>query len=102
MGMPIQLSIFEALTSAGVSPDKARDVERQLESVIKEGQDAIRTEMRDQLMTKTDGALLSAKIETTESNLTGVIASKLNDQLRWFVTAQIALAGLIVAGVKLL
>lgn len=102
MGMPIELSVFEALTSAGVSPDKARDVERQLENAIQSGQEKLRAEMREQLMTKADGAVLSAKIDASESNLKGVIASRLNDQLRWFVTAQIALAGLIVAGVKLL
>lgn len=102
MGMPIELSVFEALTSAGVAPEKARAVERQLENAIQTGQEKLRAEMRDQLMTKADGAVLSAKIDATESNLKGTIASKLNDQLRWFLTAQVALAGLIIAGFKLL
>ena len=99
MGMPIELSVFEALTSAGVAPEKARAVERQLENAIQTGQEKLRAEMRDQLMTK---AVLSAKIDATESNLKGTIASKLNDQLRWFLTAQVALSGLIIAGFKLL
>lgn len=47
MGMPIKLSVFEALTEAGVTPDKARAVERELENAIQSGQDAVRAEMRD-------------------------------------------------------
>ena len=61
MGMPIKLSVFEALTEAGVTPDKARAVERELENAIQTGQDAVRAEMRDQVMTKSDGAELKSR-----------------------------------------
>ena len=56
MSMPlVQLSMYEALTEAGVKPDAARQVERQVEAAIQAGQDAVRAEMREQLMTKADG-----------------------------------------------
>lgn len=63
MSMPlIQLSMYEALTEAGVKPDAARKVERQLESAIQAGQDAVRAEMREQLMTKADGESIKAEV----------------------------------------
>ena len=63
MSMPlIQLSMYEALTEAGVKPDAARKVERQLESAIQAGQDAVRAEMRGQLMTKADGESIKAEV----------------------------------------
>ena len=34
MHMPIELSLYEALTEAGVKPDSARRVERQVEAAI--------------------------------------------------------------------
>ena len=63
MSMPlVQLSMYEALTEAGVKPDAARKVERQLESAIQAGQDAVRAEMREQLMTKADGESIKAEV----------------------------------------
>ena len=63
MSMPlIQLSMYEALTEAGVKPDAARKVERQLESAIQAGQDAVRAEMREHLMTKADGESIKAEV----------------------------------------
>ncbi|MDH0051298.1 hypothetical protein [Comamonas terrigena] len=95
MGMPIELSVYEALTSAGVPPDKARVVERQLESAIQSGHDAIRAEWRDQLMTKADGQQLKA--DTLKA---------ISDLQRWIITAFLGVAGLttvlVTAVVKLL
>lgn len=47
MNMPIELSLYEALTEAGVKPDSARRVERQVEAAIVRGQEAVRAEMHD-------------------------------------------------------
>jgi len=92
MGMTLKnLNVFEALTEAGVSPEKARVVERQLESAIQSGHEEIRAEWRDQLMTKADGAGMETRLN-----------ARLNDQLRWFITSLIATAGLLLAGIKLL
>lgn len=63
MSMTIELSVYEALTDVGVKPDAARRVERQIESAIASGQEAMRREMTDQLMTKADGAGLKADLQ---------------------------------------
>ena len=102
MGMPIELSVFEALTSAGVAPEKARDVERQLENAIQTGQEKLRAEMRDQLMTKADGAALKLELKAEMSALKSHFDARFNDHLRWLITSQIAVAGLLLAGIKLL
>jgi hypothetical protein len=102
MGMPIELSVYEALTSAGVSPDKARLVERQIESAIQTGQETIRAEMRDQLMTKADAASLKLELKADMSALKSHFDARFNDHLRWLITSQIAVAGLLLAGIKLL
>lgn len=91
MGMSIQLNVFEALTAAGVPPDKARDVERQLEIAIQAGQSEIRAEWREQLMTKTDAAAMETRLNV-----------RFTDQLRWIITTQVAMTGLVIAAVKLL
>ena len=44
---PIRLSMYEALTDAGVKPDAARKVEREVEAAIQAGHEAMRAEMRD-------------------------------------------------------
>ena len=95
MGMPIELSLFEALTSAGVAPEKARVVERQIENAIQAGHDVIRSEWRDQLMTKADG--LQLKTDTLKA---------ITDLQRWIITAFLGFSGLttvlVTAVVKLL
>mgnify|MGYP000688648214 CR=1 FL=1 len=83
MGMPIELSVFEALTSAGVAPEKARAVERQLENAIQTGQEKLRAEMRDQLMTKADG--LQLKTDTLKA---------ITDLQRWIITAFLGFSGI--------
>jgi hypothetical protein len=102
MAMPIQLSVFEALTEAGVTPDKARVVERELENAIQSGQDAARAEMRDQLLTKADGASLKSDLKAEIASVETRLNARLNDQLRWIITTQVAVVGLAVAAVKLL
>ncbi|ATH15506.1 hypothetical protein CHL79_25325 [Delftia acidovorans] len=105
MGMPIKLSVFEALTEAGVTPDKARAVERELENAIQTGQDAVRAEMRDQVMTKSDGAELKSQIANVRTEISASetrLNARLNDQLRWIITTQITVVGLAIAAVKLL
>ncbi|MCO5337032.1 hypothetical protein NHB13_10520 [Delftia tsuruhatensis] len=105
MGMPIKLSVFEALTEAGVRPDKARAVERELENAIQTGQDAVRAEMRDQLMTRSDGAELKSQIANVRTEISASetrLNARLNDQLRWIITTQITVVGLAIAAVKLL
>lgn len=105
MGMPIKLSVFEALTEAGVKPEKARAVERELENAIQSGQDAVRAEMREQLMTKADGNELKTQIATVRADIAASetrLNARLNDQLRWIITTQIAVVGLAIAAAKLL
>ncbi len=91
MGMSIQLNVYEALTEAGVSPDKARVVERQLESAIQSGLDMNRKD----IMTKTDGAELKADV-----------LKAITDLQRWIITAFLGISGLtivlVTAVIKLL
>ncbi|WP_198970960.1 hypothetical protein [Xylophilus sp. ASV27] len=107
--MPIKLSIYEALTEAGVKPDKARAVERELEGALQSSHDAIRAEWHEQLMTKADGASLRSELNAMRSELKADMASletrlnaRLNDQLRWIITTQVAVVGLAIAAIKLL
>ncbi len=92
MSMPlVQLSMYEALTEAGVKPDAARQVERQVEAAIQAGQDAVRAEMREQLMTKADGeSVLRAEIMTELHKL-------INDLTIEMFGAMLASTGIIVA-----
>jgi len=91
MGMSIQLNLYEALTEAGVSPDKARAVERQLENAIQTGLDMNRKD----IMTKTDGAELKADV-----------LKAITDLQRWIITAFLGISGLtivlVTAVIKLL
>jgi hypothetical protein len=61
--MVLNLSIFEALTEAGVKPEAARRVERQLETAIHHQADAARKELQDQMMTKADGRELRNELK---------------------------------------
>lgn len=64
MSMPaIQIDLYEALTEAGVKPDAARRVERQVELAIVSGHEAVRSDMLDRLMTKEDGLKLRAELK---------------------------------------
>ena len=70
MSMPaIQIDLYEALTEAGVKPDAARRVERQVELAIVSGHEAVRSDMLDRLMTKEDGLKLRAELKQDMADL---------------------------------
>ena len=70
MSMPaIQIDLYEALTEAGVKPDAARRVERQVELAIVSGHEAVRSDMLDRLMTKEDGLKLRAELKQDIADL---------------------------------
>ena len=54
MGMSMQIELFEALTEAGIKPEAARKVERQVELAISAGHDALRSELLGIVATKSD------------------------------------------------
>ena len=63
MDMPaIHIDFYEALTEAGVKPDTARRVERQVELAIVSSHDAIRQELPERLMTKHDGDAMASAL----------------------------------------
>ena len=70
MSMPaIQIDLYEALTEAGVKPDAARRVERQVELAIVSGHEAVRSDMLDRLMTQEDGLKLRAELKQDIADL---------------------------------
>ncbi len=60
MGMSMQIELFEALTEAGIKPEAARKVERQVELAISAGHDALRSELLGIVANKADVAELRA------------------------------------------
>lgn len=64
MDMLIELNMYEALTEAGVQPGAARQVERQMQSAFNRQHEALRSEMREQLMTKADGQELRSELKS--------------------------------------
>ncbi len=109
MNMPIELSLYEALTEAGVKPDAARRVERQVEAAIVRGQEAVRAEMHDQLMTKADGVLLKnelkqdlAVVKQDLADLRSDMHKALNEQTWKLVTFVVAANGIMLAALKYL
>lgn len=63
MDMPaIHIDFYEALTEAGVKPDTAQRVERQVELAIVSSHDAIRQELPERLMTKHDGDAMASAL----------------------------------------
>lgn len=75
MDMTIDLTLYEALTEAGVKPDAAHRVERQFEASILRSQAAVRAEMHEQLMTKADGLRLEATMHKSMTDLTWKLVS---------------------------
>lgn len=81
MDMPqIRLSMYEALTDAGVKPDAARKVEREVEAAIQAGHEVMRAEMRDNLITKADGAQLKAELKADMGQLKSELLKAMNEQ----------------------
>ena len=72
--------MYEALTDAGVKPDAARKVEREVEAAIQAGHEAMRAEMRDNLMTKADGAQLKAELKADMGQLKSDLLKAMNEQ----------------------
>ena len=60
MGMSMQIELFEALTEAGIKPEAARKVERQVELAISAGHDSLRSELLGIVATKSDVGELRA------------------------------------------
>lgn len=85
----MQINIFEALTEAGIKPEAARNVERQMEAALQANQDALRTEIKDYVFTKKDGAELEARL-----------LKSLNDLTWKLVTFVIASNGIMFAAFK--
>jgi len=102
MNMPIELSLYEALTEAGVKPDSARRVERQVEAAITRGQESVRAEMHSQLMTKADGLLLKNELKKDIAEVRADFNKAMNDQTWKLIVAIVAINGLTLAGFKLL
>lgn len=110
MNMPlIQLSMYEALTEAGVKPDAARKVEREFEAAIQVSQDAVRAEMREHLMTKADGAdmkaELKADIASVREEISGLrseMLKALNEQTWKLVSFVVVANGIMIALLKYL
>ena len=99
---PIQLSMYEALTEAGVKPDAARKVERQVESAIQAGQDAVRAEMREQLMTKTDGQQMKAELKEEIGSFRSDLLKAMNEQTWKLVGFVVVANGIMLAVLRLL
>ena len=99
---PIQLSMYEALTEAGVKPDAARKVERQVESAIQAGQDAVRAEMREQLMTKADGQQMKAELKEEIGSFRSDLLKAMNEQTWKLVGFVVVANGIMLAGLRLL
>ena len=99
---PIQLSMYEALTEAGVKPDAARKVERQVESAIQAGQDAVRAEMREQLMTKTDGQQMKAELKEEIGSFRSDVLKAMSEQTWKLVGFVVVANGIMLAVLRLL
>lgn len=99
---PIQLSMYEALTEAGVKPDAARKVERQVESAIQAGQDAVRAEMREQLMTKTDGQQMKAELKEEIGSFGSDVLKAMYEQTWKLVGFVVVANGIMLAVLRLL
>lgn len=88
MGMSMQIELFEALTAAGIKPEAARKVERQVELAISAGHDSLRSELLDVVATKADVAELRAatkadmaEIRTEMAELKAYLHKAINEQM---------------------
>lgn len=103
MSMPlVRLSMYEALTEAGVKPDTARKVEREVEAAIQAGQDGVRAEMREQLMTKADGQQLKSELKQEIAELRSDVLKALNEQTWRLVGFVVVANGAMLALLKYL
>ena len=93
MNMLDETYMYEALTEAGVKPDTARKVERTFENAIVAGQEAMRAEMHEKLMTKADGRQLKTDMAEMESRL----LRGMNDQTWKLVSFVVVANGALLA-----
>ena len=101
----IQTNLFEALTEIGIKPESARRVERSVESAIIQGQEELRSEIREQqsqLMTKADGQALKGDLRAEMHAVADDLRNAMNEQTWRLVTFVIAANGLMLAAFKLI
>ena len=96
MSMPaIQIDLYEALTEAGVKPDTARRVERQVELAIVSGHEAVRSDMLDRLMTKEDGLKLRAELKQDIAELRAEFRCDITDVHKALGSQTLRILGLV-------
>lgn len=103
--MIVELAIYEALTEAGVKPETARRVERNLEAAFVRSQEFTRKEMTETLMTKGDGANLKADLQKSISDMQKSISDvqkSITDNNWKIVTFVVAANGLMLAFFKMI
>ena len=61
--------MYEALRNAGIRSDAARHLEFQIRQTVASEVDTIRDEMRDHLMTKSDGQQLSHRMDELKAEI---------------------------------
>jgi hypothetical protein len=92
----LDLSIYSAFVSAGVSPELARNAERQLEQEFARASDRIRADLKEQSFTKLDGAELKTEIAHLRKDL----ADAMRQQTNWLTGVVLATAGFVLAVLK--
>lgn len=104
----LQLEVFEAFTEANVSPTKARAlaaaIDRAIDDRYRHHADALATQGDLKALgadLRGDIAVLRTELRTGLSSLETKIEARFSDQLKWLLGVQVALAGLIVAALKL-
>jgi hypothetical protein len=86
------------MTSAGVAPEQARRVERQVGLELSQAVDRIRNELREQSFTKVD----RASLETQIAKLGKELADTVRSQTNWLTGVVLTATGLVIAALKLL
>lgn len=94
----MELEIFEALTSANVSPERARNVVASIKKEINEHY-ALHAQ---QLATRGDVEQVRKEIAEVKSDLTKQMMTMQADLIKWIVGAMFAGIGAIASIVKLL
>lgn len=102
MTMVIEIHMYEALTEAGVKPDTARKVERQVEAAIAAGQEAVRAEVHEKLMTKADGVQLKSELKADMAEMESRLLRAMNDQTWKLVSFVVVANGAMLAIFKFL
>ena len=98
MSMSMQIELFEALTEAGIKPEAARKVERQVELAISAGHDALRSELLGIVANKTDVAELRAATKADIAELKADVHKTINFQM-WRLVLFIVAATTLTQGI---